>query len=84
MSREEIYEEIEKERAYQDGQWGTDNDDNNTANDWVTFVAQYMTEGTRLAQARPVRSAFLKAASLLIAAIEAHDRNGDFPPRHYD
>ena len=94
--RESIFAEIDKERSYQDGKFGTSFDDKNTLNDWVTFITRYAGEAAfvangakadtipfsiRLAQ----RQKLVKVAALAVAAIEAFDRNGqNFPRRHYD
>lgn len=80
---ERIVQQIKEEREYQ-AKWGNNFDDKNTANDWATYIAQYLTEGTRIKDPRPMREAFLKAAALAVAALETFDRNNGFAPRHYD
>lgn len=81
MTRAEIFDAIEKERAYQDEKWGRDFDDKNTANDWVSYVAIYLGKAVTMPFNREAfHSALLKAATLCVAALE----RDAFPPRHYD
>lgn len=85
-ARRAIFEEIEKERAYQDGKWDTAFDDKNTVNDWAAYINLYASEratkmGTENAKQR---KGILKVATLAIAALETFDRNHGFAPRHYD
>ena len=87
---DEIYEAIKSERRKQDNErWGVEFDDLHTINDWVTFINRYV------AKAAPMRDdnddhvlAFtenlVKAAAIIFAALEAEDRNGGLPERHYD
>jgi len=83
--REEIFESIEKERDYQDGKWGTDFDDKNTANDWATYIGGYAAASAPLQLDKGVfETKMLKVAALAVAAIEASRRNGGPAPRHYD
>ncbi len=80
-----VTKSIELEREYQESQWGTEFDDKNTANDWATYIAHYTSKATELPWNSKVwRKNMLKAATLAVAAIEAFDRNGGLPPRHYD
>lgn len=80
-----ILEEIVTERAYQDKRWGTASDDKNTVNDWVAITTVYMALATPIgASKEQQRTGLLKAAAVLVAAVESFDRNGGFPPRHYD
>lgn len=81
MSREEIFEAIEKERAYQDEKWGRAFDDRNTPNDWVSYVAKYLGQSVTMPFDRSrFHEQLLKAATLCVAALE----RDEFPPRHYD
>lgn len=85
MSRQTILDEIRAEREYQDGEWGTEFDDSNTLNDWSTYVNIYVAQAsTMTATPEEQRKNMLKAATLLVAAIETFDRNGQFAPRHYE
>jgi hypothetical protein len=80
-----IIEELIAERTYQDARWGTDFDDKNTLNDWISYTNQYITKGAGIgASSEDQRKYVLKAATILVAALEAFDRNNGFPPRHYD
>lgn len=85
MSRRTILNEIRAERKYQDENWGTEFDDRNTLNDWSTYVNIYMAQASAMtATPKEQRENMLKAATLLVAAIETFDRNGTFAPRHYE
>ncbi len=80
-----VMKEIELEREYQESQWGTKFDDKNNANDWATYIAHYTSKATVVPfDPRVWRKNMIKAATLAVAAIEAFDRNGGLPPRHYD
>jgi len=80
-----IFTDIEKELEYARGKWGTAFDNRNTLNDWVTYTAMYATEAARMdTPPTRVRPLLIKAAGLLISAIERLDVNGRFAPRHYD
>lgn len=85
MSRPEIFAEIETERERQEELWGTQFDDQNTVNDWATFVSTYASSATRIGLAGPAqREQLMKTAALAVAALEGYDRNGGFRGRHYD
>ena len=86
---EGIVEQIRNERKYQEGCWGHETDDKNTINDWVVFINRYT------AKAAPQRcdgddhelgfhTNLVKAGAIIFAALEAQERNGVMPPRHYD
>ena len=80
-----ILKSILDERPYQDKTWGTEFDDKNTLNDWVSYANTYMGDAARMeATPEEQQKGVLKAASLLVAALEAFDRNEGFAPRHYD
>ena len=83
MSRADILESISQERDYQDEQrWGNEFDDKNTVNDWVVYANRYANMAA--SGARDPMEAFKKTAAICVAAMEAYERNGGFPPRHYD
>lgn len=84
MSREQIFAEIDAEREYQEGRWGTDFDDQNTPNDWVSYITRYLgnTCGFDIDPAER-RQQLVKVAALAVAAIETQERVG-VVPRHYD
>lgn len=85
MSLQTILSEITSERVYQDNKWGLDFDNKNTINDWGSYIGIYTARGTSMGADKPTqRSALLKVATLAVAALEAFDRNGGFPARHYD
>jgi len=85
-TRPQIFEAIEKERAYQDEKWGTRFDDRNTVNDWAAYINTYLGERTTKMGLTPEqqREGMVKVATLAVAALESFDRNQGFPPRHYD
>jgi hypothetical protein len=84
-TRSNILAEIREELDYQATLWGTDFDDKNTPNDWVTFICRYAVQTAREHAAIPSerRSQLIKVAALAVAAIEAQERVG-VVPRHYD
>lgn len=83
--RANIFAEIEFERGYQDGRWGTEFDDKNTANDWVTYITHYATKAAPLTlDVENFEEQMMKVAALAVAAIEVSRRNGGPAPRHYD
>jgi hypothetical protein len=91
MTRKEIFEAIEKERAYQEEKWGVDFDDKNTPNDWVVYLCMYATDAAKMSggpkktfDVEKYKKNLLKTASLAVAALEALDRLETPPKRHYD
>jgi hypothetical protein len=86
VTLQEILDQIRAEREYQDENWGTEFDDKNTLNDWSTYVNIYMAQASVMtATSEEQRKNLLKAATLLVAAVETFDRNdGKFAPRHYE
>tara|TARA_R110002094_G_scaffold214058_2_gene184537 strand:- start:617 stop:883 length:267 start_codon:yes stop_codon:yes gene_type:complete len=84
---EKILEEIRTERKRQHKLWGDRFDDENTSNDWLAYITMYGSEGagvTDSGRPKDFRDAMMKVATLAVAAIEAIDRNGGTPLRHYD
>lgn len=85
-TREDIVHAILKEREYQESKWGSDFDDKNTINDWVTYICHYASKAGMeedLSGSADTRM-LVKAATLCFAALEADARNNGFPARHYD
>ena len=77
MSRfdKNIFNEIDKEREYQDKKWGGhSNDDKLDMAQWAGFVSEYATGSSARTWQKPSRERFVKAAALCVAAIEALDR----------
>ncbi len=78
MNRLKIYDEITKERVYQDRKWGgPEHDDLQTFNNWVAYIMQYATGWAWKIQPptlREFRRSMVKVAALAVAAIEAVDR----------
>ena len=80
-----IFQDIEKELEYARDKWGTEFDDKNTLNDWLTYATMYATDAAKMSTpSHRVRPLLIKAAGLLISAIDRLDVNGKFAPRHYE
>lgn len=82
MSRENIFNEIDLERQYQEQKWGNDIDDTvNKPNDFIAYINHY---GTRwfnggFAPYPPeainkFRESMIKTAAIAVAAVESLDR----------
>lgn len=80
----QVYLDIASKRRYQDKLWGKVFDDNNTINDWVTYITRYASMAAVADDSDDVRRRLIDVAALAVAAIEALERNGSMPPRHYD
>lgn len=80
-----IFDEIRKEREYQDSKWGTEFDDKNTINDWCAYIIIYLGKAVTMNITKEDQRKFLvKVASIAVAAIETFDKNSEFYNRHYD
>lgn len=90
VRRQEIFQEVEIERRRQDGLWGPDFDDQNTINDWATYINNYLAEATKMDRAtkildvQRIEDNLLKVVALGVAALETIRRNGRPAARHYD
>lgn len=85
MSLRDILQQIEAERTYQDGRWGTAFDDANTLNDWSAYIGVYLGRAVDMgSDPAKQRANMLKVAALAVAAVESFDRNGAFARRHYE
>jgi hypothetical protein len=78
---QEIFEEIRKERAYQDERWGgSSHDDEHSVRDWVFFIVGYAGKIATSPETNwgrnelNVRRYFVKIGALAVAALEALDR----------
>lgn len=81
----DVFKEIQAEREYQDNKWGHEFDDENTINDWGTYINIYLAKATDMSTPfSEQRGKLLKVAALAVAAIQTFDRNEGFPSRHYD
>lgn len=81
MTRQEVFEAIETERAYQVGKWGSEFDSKNTPNDWVTYITKYLGQSVTMPfDSERFRTQILKVATLAVAALEQNS----YAPRHYD
>lgn len=77
-----VYEEIKKEREYQDGKWGHETDDTlNTPWMWVSYITAYSTKwmkGTFAPLSKEIsddfRTKMIKTAAIAVAAVESIDR----------
>ena len=90
LLRTAIFDEIDNERKRQDELWGYEFDDKNNPNDWVTFVVRYLSKAAddRVIKhedfEKNYRLNMVKAATIIIAAIEAYDRSQGTIKRHYE
>ena len=91
-----IIEDIEQERAYSAALWSGEFDSRNTVNDWAAYINNYLARATimrgrhtdagetREEHRARQRKSLVKAAGLVISALESFDDNGGFAERHYD
>lgn len=80
-----IYNEILNELEYANDKWGTEFDDKNTMNDWVTYICMYATDAAKMNTCpADARSKLLKTAGLALSALATLERNGSFDKRHYE
>lgn len=79
-----IYDNIRVEREFQDSKWGTEFDDKNTINDWTAYINHYAGLAAFSTNDDECYSKLIKTAALVVAALEAFNRNHGFPKRHYD
>lgn len=82
--QDEALNAIRVEREYQNKRWGTEFDDNNTINDWVTYITRYAGQAAFAEVGQSQVTQLVKVAALAVAALEAYARNDGFPSRHYD
>lgn len=83
--RHTIFTEIDQERNYQEGKWGSGFDSKNTVNDWAAYINVYLSNATKMGVLQAdQRTAILKVAALAVAALETYDCNDGFALRHYD
>lgn len=90
-SRIEIFADIHDEREYQVAKWGDKFDDQNTINDWVTYLSMYAAQGATINLVSTMdeaterfRQSMVKVAAIAVAALETIERNGHPARRHYD
>jgi hypothetical protein len=74
---------IMQERIRQDGLWGDEFDQKNTANDWYAYISHYMSLAMR-SHAQGYAVNMVKACGIAQAAILMIDRYGRCAPRHYE
>jgi len=80
-----IFNQIEEELAYANAKWGHDFDSKNTLNDWVAYINMYASDAAKIATSPAIaKQKLIKAAGLAVSALENFERNGQFPPRHYE
>ncbi len=84
--RDQILEEINKERERQEEIWGVGFDDKNTRNDFVAYIAEYAGRGSTYgASPAEFRKRMVQVAALAVSAVETFDRlDGGMAARHYD
>lgn len=83
---DEVFNDIRKEREYQETRFGNDFDSKNTPNDWIAYISRYTGNAVTMPwNAWMFRKQLVKVAALCVAAIEWCDRTkGEMPKRHYD
>jgi hypothetical protein len=82
---DKVVEDVLKEHCYSCDQWGTDFDDNNTINDWVSYITHYASNAIDFRNNMTEQRRYLtKAANLCISALITSYRNDKFADRHYD
>lgn len=80
-----IINELFAEIDYANEKWGVEFDDENTLNDWVTYICMYATDAAKMtAPPKEQRKQLVKCAGLALSALIALDRNGGFRDRHYE
>ena len=65
--------DIDDERERQEALWGEEHDDDNTMPEWISTVVHYLGKGQTRTAWVP-REDLIKAAAVIVAAIEAGDR----------
>jgi len=72
--REDVYDDIDRERDHQDRKWGGfSNDDVKTEEEWVNHIGEY-SQGRGRAARLDFRTRMVKTAALSVASIESIDR----------
>lgn len=85
LQRNGIINEIFAELDYTNDKWGDEFDNENTLNDWVTYICMYATDAAKMTTPpTEQRKKLLKAAGLAVSSLISLDRNGSFRPRHYE
>lgn len=80
-----VMSDISDELIYANDKRGTEFDDNNTLNDWVTYICMYASDAAKkTANPTEQRSKLYKAAGLCISALATLKRNDKFAERHYE
>lgn len=83
--RQNLYGDIEKELQRAQHLWGTEFDSKNTLNDWVAYITMYAGDAAKIkTPPSEAEQKLLKAAGLVISALENFRANGQFAPRHYE
>lgn len=73
MRNEALFDEITKEREYQDGKWGgPTHDDLHDEEEWMDILEHYATGGDE--GLHDFRTSMVKVAAIAVAAIESYDR----------
>ena len=81
MKRQQIFELVEKERAYQQEKWGDRFDALSTPNDWVAYISKYLGQTVTMPWNREIfRTQILKVMTLCCAVLEQES----YAVRHYD
>jgi hypothetical protein len=83
-TRQNIFDEISKERDHQYNLPGSEYDQKYSMNDWIAIASQYLTRGADRkhikSDYRDQRDSLVKSAAVIVAAIEHLDRKHQLPP----
>jgi hypothetical protein len=74
LSREEVFNIINKEREHQEKKWGIKHDDNHPISDWLIFMRKYLNEAENAlyeSNCDGVMTAIKKITLLGVAAMES-------------
>ena len=78
MSKQSVLDEVSKERAIQDAQWGgAAHDDKHTEPEWIAILARHLgLAANDEAEEEPTRfrRQMVRLAAVAVAAVEAFDR----------
>jgi hypothetical protein len=80
--RSTVMEDVYQEMKYAADKWGEEFDDKNDLNDWITYMIIYA--GRAAAMGVQPESQYLNLIKVIGLAINAAQRVGSMPKRHYD
>ncbi|MEA2573343.1 MAG: hypothetical protein QOH93_641 [Chloroflexia bacterium] len=75
MSEDYILRDIQREREYQDTQWGgLEHDSQHDKEDWVRLISEYAGKALSASHPDEYRTRLVQVGALSVAAIRVHDR----------